>query len=56
MLGTGTGMQMHFLVGSTLGALLFGTDRARLAVSSGDLGAAPIIALEMLVLHDWLAI
>jgi hypothetical protein len=29
MLGSGTGMQMYFLIDSTLGALLFGTDRAR---------------------------
>ena len=52
LLGTGTGMQMYYLVGTALALLYFGIERIVLASVFGALAAASIIALQVLVPFD----
>lgn len=52
LLGTGTGMQMYYLVGAALALLYLGTERIVLAGVFGAVAAACIIALEVLVPYD----
>ena len=52
LLGTGTGMQSYYFVGAALVALYFGTERIVLASAFVAVGAALIIALELLVPND----
>jgi adenylate cyclase len=52
LLGTGTGMQLHYLVASALAVLFFGTERIVLAAVFGALAAALTIVLQVLVPHN----
>jgi len=52
LLGTGTGMQLYYLVGAALTVLFFGTEFIVLAVIFGCVAAALIIILQLLVPSD----
>jgi adenylate cyclase len=52
LLGTGTGMQSYYLVGTALSVLFFGTERIFLAAILGAVGASLVVALELLVPYD----
>jgi adenylate cyclase len=52
LLGTGTGMQLYYLVATALVVLFFGTERIFLASAFGAVAAALVIALEAFVPRD----
>jgi adenylate cyclase len=52
LLGTGTGMQSYYLVGTALGMLFFGTDRILYAAILGAVNASIVVALEVFVPYD----
>lgn len=51
-LGTGSGMPFYYLVAATLMVLILGIDHILLAAVLAALGAATVIALELLVPYD----
>lgn len=52
MLGTGTGMQLYFLVSACLVVLQLGSERIFLAATLAGIAAVLVIALQFLVPHD----